>query len=182
MYKFFRYSLMKIVKTEELNKLALLIFEKTGLVNSIKAIKDDAEHEIECEYGNMDSDDDDEESSNSTNGGVAYHSYLAIVDDELSYDLAKNLNEQQKRLLFRLIEDRNFVIFINRCQYSSNQSWNFSFFVPTVLNNPESKTFQIDYSIDVEIYNSDYELKAETFSDISEDEITKTLTLYSLQL
>jgi hypothetical protein len=172
---------MAIVKSEHLTKLAQLIFEKTGLVKTITAIKEDAEYEIEGAYGRIDTDDEDEPSSSPSYGGVVYHSYHAIVDGELSNELDRYLSESERNFLFRLIEDKNFEISIERQDYSG-QRWSFSFNVPIILNKPDSKTFEIDLSIRIKIFNSDYQLEAVTYSEISEDEISKILTMYSLQL
>ena len=172
---------MAIVKSEHLTKLAQLIFEKTGLVKTITAIKEGAEYEIEGAYGRIDTDDEDEPSSSPSYGGIVYHSYHAIVDGELSNELDRYLSEGERHFLFRLIEDKNFEISIERQDYSG-QRWSFSFNVPIILNKPDSKTFEIDFSIRIKIFNSDYELEAVTYSEISEDEISKILTMYSLQL
>jgi len=172
---------MTIVKSEQLTKLAQLLFEKTGLDKTISAIKDDAEYEIQGAYSRIDNDDDDEPSSSPSYGGVVYHSYHAIENGELSYELDRYLNDTEKQLFFRLVDDKNFEISIERQDYSG-QHWRFSFNVPVILNKPDSKTFEIDFNIKVKLFSSDYEIEAVSFSDISEEEISKILTMYSLQL
>ena len=172
---------MSIVKSDHLTNLAQLIFEKTGLVKAISDIKDDAEYEIQGAYGRIDSDDDDDTSSSPSYGGVVYHSYHAIVDGELSYELDRHLNETEKQLFLRLVDNKNFEISIERQDYSG-QRWSFSFNVPFILNKSDSKTFEIDYSIRIKLFSSDYELEAVSFSEIGEDEISKIFTMYSLQL
>jgi hypothetical protein len=172
---------MSVVKSEKLTKLAQLIFEKTGLVKTISVIKDDAEYEIQGAYGRIDSDEDDEPSSYPSYGAVVYHSYSAIVDNELSCELDSRLNDSEKQLLFKLAVNKNFEISIEREDYTGHL-WRFSFYVPLILNKADSTTFEIDYCIKLNIFNSDYVLEAVSFSDISEEEISKILTMYSLQL
>jgi hypothetical protein len=172
---------MTIVKSKQLTKLAQLLFEKTGLVKTISAIKDDAEYEIQGAYGRIDNDDDDEPSSSPSYGGVVYHTYHAMEDGELSYELDRYLNDTERQLFFRLVNDKNFEISIERQDYSG-QHWSFSFYAPVILNNPDSNTFEIDFNIRIKLFSSDYELEAVSLSDISEEEISKILTMYSLQL
>ena len=64
---------MKSISTDELLKLANLIFVKTGLAGSVDSIKNEIETELEGSYSRIDDnydDDDDEPSSYPSYGGV----------------------------------------------------------------------------------------------------------------
>ena len=173
---------MAIVKSEQLTNLAQLLFEKTGLGKTISDIRDVAEYEIQYAYGRIDTDDEDESSSIPYYGGLVFHNHHAIVDGELSYELDRYLNDTEKKLFFRLVDNKNFDISIKRQDFGGQQQWSFSFNVPFILNKPDGKTFEIDYKIIMTLLSSDYELEAISFSEISEEEISKILTMYSLQL
>ena len=65
---------MESVHSDELNKLAVLLFEKTGLSRCVPSITDEIEEEIEGSYTRI-NDDDEDSSSTPCYGGVIYHSY-----------------------------------------------------------------------------------------------------------
>lgn len=171
---------MESVHSEELNKLAVLLFEKTGLSRCVPSITDEIEEEIEGSYTRI---NDDEEDSSSTPcyGGVVYHSYSVVDDGKFCYRLDKELSESEKNLLLRLLEDKELEISVERTDFSG-QKWSFDLSVPYVLNKQDSENFELSFSIKINGYRSRYEIEAHSWSEITEEQIAKTLTMYSLQL
>lgn len=171
---------MESVHSEELNKLAVLLFEKTGLSRCVPSISAEIEEEIEGSYTRI-NDDDEDSSSDPCYGGVVYHSYSVVDDGKFCYRLDKELSEAEKNLLLRFLEDKELEISVERTDFSG-QKWSFDLSVPYVLNKQDSENFELSLSIKVSGYRSRYEIEAHSWSEISEEQIAKTLTMYSLQL
>ena len=172
---------MKSISTEELLKLANLIFKKTGLASSIESIKNEIESELEGAYSRIDSEDDDEPSSYPSYGGVVYDRYSAIENGELSYELNRDLSKEQIDLLFRFIDDNNLEISVERTDYSG-QVWSFELKIPFVLNKQDCETFTLNFSIKLSAFGSNYEIDAYTWDELTQEQISKIFTMYSLQL
>lgn len=172
---------MKTVHSDELNKLAILLFEKTGLSRCVPSIRDLIEEEIEGSYSRIDGEDEEDSSSEPCYGGVVYHSYSIIDDGKFCYRLNNELSETEKALLLRFLDDKSIEISVERTDFSG-QKWSFDFLLPYVLNNPSIDTFELSYSIKVSGYRSRCEIEAHSWSEISEEQISKILTMYSLQL
>ena len=171
---------MKSVHSEDLNKLAVLLFEKTGLSRCVPSLTDEIEEEIEGSYVKINEDDEDS-SSTPCYGGVVYHSYSALDDGKFCYRLDKELSETEKSLLIRFLEDKTLEISVERTDFSGQQ-WSFDFSVPFVLNKQDSDSFELSFRIKVSAYGPRFEIEAHSWSEISEEQIAKTLTMYSLQL
>ena len=171
---------MESVNSEGLNKLAVLLFEKTGLNRCVPSISDEIEEEIEGSYTRI-NDDDEDSSSTPCYGGVVYHSYSVVDDGKFCYRLDKELSEAEKNLLLRFLEDKDLEISVERTDFSG-QKWSFDLSVPYVLNKQDSEIFELSFSIKVSGYRSRYEIEAHSWSEISEEQIAKILTMYSLQL
>lgn len=171
---------MDSVHSEELNKLAVLLFEKTGLSRCVPSISDEIEEEIEGSYTRIDEDEEDS-SSSPCYGGVVYHSHSIVEDGKFCYRLDKELSDSEKELLLRLLQDNSLEISVERTDFSG-QEWSFDFSVPFVLNNQDSDSFELSFRIKVSAYGPRFEIEAHSWSEISEEQIAKTLTMYSLQL
>jgi len=175
---------MKSISTDELLKLANLIFVKTGLAGSVDSIKNEIETELEGSYSRIDDnydDDDDEPSSYPSYGGVVHYSYSAINNGELSYELKRDLSKEQIELLIHFIEDNYLEISVQRKDFFG-QYWSFELKVPYVLYMEDSVSFTLSFRIKVSAYGSNYELDAYTWDELSEDQIFKVFTMYSLKL
>ncbi len=171
---------MDTVHSEELDKLAKLLFDKTGLSRCVRSISDEIEEEIEGSYTRVDDDDEDSRST-PCYGGVVYHSYVAVEDGKFSYRLDKELTESEKDLLLRLLDDRTLEISVQRTDFSG-QEWSFDFLVPFVLNKQDSDSFELSFRIKVSAYGPRFEIEAHSWSEITEEQVAKILTMYSLQL
>jgi hypothetical protein len=171
---------MDSVTSENLNKLALLIFEKTGLSRCVPSIQDEVEEQIEGSYTRI---NEDEEDSSSTPyyGGVVYHRFKAVEDGKFCYQLDSELSNSEKKLFERLIQDNSLDISIERTDFSG-QKWSFNLQIPFVLNKQESDSFELSFRIKVTGFRTRYEIESHTWSEVTEDEISKTLTMYSLQI
>jgi hypothetical protein len=171
---------MDSVTSESLNKLALLIFEKTGLSRCVPSIQDEVEEQIEGSYTRI---NEDEEDSSSTPyyGGVVYHRFKAVEDGKFCYQLDSELSNSEKKLFERLIQDNSLDISVERTDFSG-QKWSFNLLIPFVLNKHESDSFELSFRIKVTGFRTRYEIESHTWSEVTEDEISKTLTMYSLQI
>lgn len=172
---------MKSVHSEELNKLAVLLFEKTGLSRCVASIADEIEEEIEGSYTRINDDDEEDSGSTPCYGGIVYHRYTVVDGGKFCYQLDKDLSETEKSLLLRFIQDNKLEISVERADFSG-QKWSFHLSVPYVLNKQDSENFKLSFRIKVSGYRSSYEIEAYSWSEISEEQIAKTLTMYSLQL
>ncbi len=173
---------MDSVKTENLNKLALLIFEKTGLSRCVSSIQDEVEEQLEGSYTRINEDEDEEDSSSRPYyGGVVYHRFKAVEDGKFCYQLDSELSNSEKKLIERLIQDNSLDISVERTDLSG-QKWSFNLLIPFVLNKQDSESFELCFRIKVTGFRTRYEIEAHTWSEITEDEISKTLTMYSLQI
>lgn len=173
---------MDSVTSENLNKLALLIFEKTGLSRCVPSIQDEIEEQIEGSYTRLNK-DEDEDDSNSTPyyGGVVYHRFKAVDDGKLCYQLDSELSNSEKKLFERFIQDNSLDISVERTDFSG-QKWSFNLLIPFVLNKQESESFELRFRIKVTGFRTPYEIEAHTLSEVTEDEISKMLIMYSLQI
>jgi hypothetical protein len=173
---------MDTVNSEHLNKLALLIFEKTGLSKCVPSIHDEVEEQIEGSHTRINKDEDEDDiSSTPYYGGVVYHHFKAVDDGKFSYLLDAELNNLEKQLIERLIQNKSLDISVERTDLSG-QKWSFKLMIPFVMNKQDSDTFELSFRIKLSGYKHIYEIEAHTWSEITEDKISKTLTMYSLQI
>jgi hypothetical protein len=175
---------MDAINSDILNKLAVLIFDKTGLSRCVPSIHDEVEERIEESYTRINkAEDEDEEDLISTPyyGGVVYHLFNAVNDSKFCPQLESELSISEKNLIQRLILDKCLHISVERTDLSG-QKWSFKLSIPFILNKQDSDTFELKFKINVNYYRPSYEIEAYSKSEITEDQISKTLIMYSLQI
>ena len=164
-----------------LNKLAVLLFQKTGLSRCVSSIYNEIEEEISGRFTRLNDEDDEGSRSVPYYGGVCYCSHSLVDVGKFSYQLNNELNEVEKALLLRIVEDKSLNISVERTDFEGQQ-WSFDLLIPYVLNQHDSETFDLSCSVTVSAYRQIYDITAQSSSGLSENQIAMTLAMYSLQL
>lgn len=172
---------MELDNSEELNKLVVLLFEKTGLSRCVPLITDEVEEELEGIHIRINPEEDDESSSTADYGGVVYHTFRAIENENFCALLDEELTKTEKSLLSQFLYNKELLISVERT-YFSGQKWKLFLSIPFVLNKHDSETFSIMVKLKVNEYCSRLDVEARSLSEISKNKIESILTMYSLQL
>ena len=168
-------------RSDELDDLAKLIFQRTGLNRCVELIYDEVEDELEGSYESIELDTDDDEIAERRIYGSDMHEYVvAVADGELSSILKITLTNSEKSLLLQLLDDNNLVISVMRSD-DTGQTWDFDLQVPFVLNKPDAGYFVVSFVVKVPSSANQFEINAHTSSAVTEGQISNTLMLYSLQ-
>jgi hypothetical protein len=175
---------MDSVISENLKKLASLIFDKSGLSRCVPLIQDEVELQLKESHTRINKDEDEDEEdliSTPCYGGVVYHHFKAVNDSKFCPQLDTELSNSEKKLIERLILNKCLDISVVRTDLTG-QNWSFKLLIPFILNKQDSDAFELKFKINVTGYLPPYTIEAYSKSEITEDQISKTLIMYSLQI
>jgi len=97
------------------------------------------------------------------------------------FTIPNKFTDTQKKLFLRLSNNSNFKIDAQSIG-GDKQIWLFTFFVPYIYNVIDSKLLALDIKVKISVSNiKNINVTASTQENISENEISKLVTLYSLQ-
>jgi hypothetical protein len=93
------------------------------------------------------------------------------------------LNENKKKLFIRILNNPNYFFFVNQKKgFKDQQIWTNRFCIPYLFNKLDSKILNLSVEADISLSNSEIiNLNGFTQDNITEEEISKIITLYSLQ-
>ena len=172
---------MTAKRSNELDDLAKLIFQRTGLNRCVELIYDEVEDELYGSYESIELDtDDDGIGERRIYGSDIHESVVAVAQGKFSSILSSILAENEKSLLLQLLDDGNLEIAVVRTD-DTRQTWHFDLQVPFVLNKPDAGYFVVSFVVNVPSSPNQFEINAHTSSEVTEGQISNTLMLYSLQ-
>jgi hypothetical protein len=151
------------------DKLALRILQDVGIIECLDFIVSDAKDQLEGSYGEPDG-----------SGSSESQSVPICIDGEFISPFKRILTERQKdKLLEELIENDKLIIDV---ESNDRQNLNLSFFVK--MKRASRKKSSLLY---IEIKFPDYQrfeysVNGQFFDDIEDDEVSKILMLYELNI
>jgi hypothetical protein len=144
------------------SKFAKFIFEKTGLIHSLKAITTEIEQEFRGQYS--------EEDMNSL--GNMYDDYYIIKNGDFSYHLENLLTEEQKEFCRLFTRENSLKLSVTR---ENGTLYSFEEFlqIPILINTPNSPTIELEIELRCNRVGSViYEVYGEA-SETSNEDINK---------
>ena len=161
-----------------LEKLVENVLKRSGLLDVRSAVVDDIEEEIAGAYDSIDDEEDD--AITPSYGGIVYSSYHYLTESGFESRVNKKLTDAQKDFTYRLVEDSDLTISVERTD-SFSQKWNFELHIPTIPNIPDSERFVVSVGIKVSLFHpNSYVIEATDESELEEKEIEKIFLLYTL--
>ena len=151
------------------DKLALRILNDIGIIECLDFIVSDAKDQLEGSYGDPDG-----------SGSSESVSVPICIDGEFISPFKKVLTERQKnKLLDELIENDKLIIDV---ESKDRQNLNLSFFVKIKrTSRKESSLLYIEIKFPY-YQNFEYSVNGQFFDDIEDDEVSKILMLYELNI
>lgn len=163
---------------DNLKALARLIFDKSGLANSLNVIANDVEEQLAGEYEAID--DEEDEPITPSYGGLCYTTYYLMDDGKIVRRVDRNLTDSQRELIKRIAEDGNLSISVCRDDWFKHE-YSFSISVPMSPTVSDSDRLPIYVEIKFSIHNTrDVTLSASTEDEVGDNEVSKALMLYTL--
>ena len=151
----------------QLNILANFFFNLL-LAERSQFIADCIDEDIKGIYG--------KKRSSSSNGETEF-----TLMNNGEFTIPNKFTDTQKKIFLRLSNNSNFKIYAESIG-GDQQIWLFTFFVPYSYNIIDSKLLALDIKVKISVYNTkNINVTASTQENISENEISKIVTLYSLQ-
>lgn len=163
---------------DNLNALATLIFNKSGLSASLNTIADGVENKLAENYAPTDNGEDD--LSNPSYGGVCYTTYNLINEGKILSRIDRTLTDTQRELLKRIVEDGNLTLSVCR---NDGLQHEYSFHLSIPHSPTVDSTDRISIRVDIEfsVNNTrDVALSASTDDEVDDTEVSKVLMLYTL--
>ena len=151
------------------DKLALLILKDIGIIECLDFIVSDAKDQLQGSYGDPDG------SGSSESGSIPI-----CIDGKIISPFKKVLNERQKnKLLDELIEKNKLIIDV---ESKDRKNLNLSFFLK-IKRTSRKESSLLYVEIKFPSYQSfEYSVNGKFFDDIEDDEVSKILMLYELNI
>lgn len=171
---------MKLRKSEQLDKFGVLLFDKMGLTRNVEVMRDEIEKEISWSHSKI---EEEYEGPNSVPryGGVVYTDFKIVEDGVFCSLLDDDLTDDEKSLILRFVTDNELAISVMRSDFYDH-TWKMRLLVPFVLNKEDSDKFSLNVKLQPYSYMRNHKVEAETWDGITEEQLLKVLTIYSLTI
>lgn len=156
-------------------KFVETVLNNIGFLQIIPAILSEIEDEIAGSYDAIDEEED--LGSAPSYGGVIYYTHNLVSDGEVDYHIAKTLNDSQKRLFLKFVENNNLILNVERTDW--RQKWQF-YLRPEIAPNTNER-MEIDVEIEISVLNpKSFSITSSNENpDVNYDELLFLLTLAS---